>query len=60
MVISKRDGVILLILFALYFLYPIIIEIKNIVKTYKQNKNNKTDDIKIDIKKVIEYEREQE
>ena len=41
MVISKRDGVILLILFALYFLYPIIIEIKNIVKTYKQEKNLK-------------------
>lgn len=41
MVISKRDGIILLILFLLYFLYPIIIEIKNIVKTYKQEKNLK-------------------
>ena len=41
MVISRKDGVILLILFALYFLYPIITEINDIVTTYKQEKNLK-------------------
>ena len=46
-IINKTDGIILIILSITYFLYPIIVEIKDILKTYKQNKNNKTDDIKI-------------
>lgn len=46
-IINKSDGIILIILSTIYFLYPIILEIKNIVETYKQNKDNKIDDIKI-------------
>ena len=37
-VIDKKDGIILILLFIAYFLYPIIIEIKDIIKTYKENK----------------------
>lgn len=40
-VIEKFDGVILLILFILYFSYPIFIELKDIIKTYKENKSKK-------------------
>lgn len=40
-VIEKLDGAILLILFILYFSYPIFIELKDIIKTYKENKSKK-------------------
>ncbi|MDO5555891.1 MAG: calcium/sodium antiporter [Clostridia bacterium] len=40
-VINGRDGTILIIMFIFYFSYPIIIEINDIVKTYKQEKNSK-------------------
>lgn len=46
-VINKTDGIILIILSAMYFIYPIIVEIRDIIKTYKENKNSKIDDIKI-------------
>lgn len=46
-IINKVDGIILIILSAIYFIYPIIVEIKDIVETYKQNKNDNTDNIKI-------------
>ena len=37
-VIDRRDGIILTLLFIAYFIYPIIIEIKDIIMTYKENK----------------------
>lgn len=37
-VIDEKDGLVLIMLFIAYFLYPIIIEIKDILKTYKENK----------------------
>ena len=40
-IIGKFDGVILLILFLIYFSYPIFIELKDIIKTYKENKSKK-------------------
>lgn len=46
-VINKLDGTILIILSIIYFIYPIIIEIKDIVEIYKKNKNNNKDNIKI-------------
>lgn len=46
-IINKVDGIILIILSAIYFIYPIIVEIKDIVETYKQSKSNNTDNIKI-------------
>lgn len=46
-VISKTDGIILIILSVIYFIYPIILEIKDIAETYSRDKNNKTNDIKI-------------
>lgn len=45
-VIDRKDGIILIILFLIYFSYPIIIEIKDIIKTYKETKDQK-DNIKI-------------
>ena len=36
--IDRKDGVILILLFIAYFIYPIITEIKDIAKTYKENK----------------------
>lgn len=39
-VISKIDGIILVTLFLIYFLYPIIIEIKDILGSVKENKKN--------------------
>lgn len=38
-VIDKADGIILIILFILYFSYPILTEIKDIKKAYKENKD---------------------
>lgn len=46
-VISKTDGIILIILSVIYFIYPIILEIKDVAETYIRDKNNKTNDIKI-------------
>ena len=37
--LSRTDGIILVVLFLLYFSYPIFKEIKDIVKSYKENKN---------------------
>ncbi|MDO5557174.1 MAG: calcium/sodium antiporter [Clostridia bacterium] len=39
-VINNIDGIFLITLFLLYLAYPIIIEIKDIVETYKENKKN--------------------
>ena len=36
--IDRKDGVILILLFIAYFIYPIITEIKDITRTYKENK----------------------
>ena len=38
-VISRTDGIVLVILYLLYFLYPILIEIKDIMISIKDNKN---------------------
>lgn len=46
-VINKKDGIILIILSIAYFIYPVITEIKDIVETYKEDKNNKSSHIKI-------------
>ena len=47
-VIDRRDGIILIIMFILYFSYPIFTEIKDIKKAYKENmKSDKFKDIKI-------------
>lgn len=43
-IISKIDGIILVTLYLMYFLYPVIIEIKDIRNSFKENKKN---DIKI-------------
>lgn len=37
--LNRTDGIILIILFILYFSYPIFKEIKDIIKSYKENKN---------------------
>lgn len=37
-IISRTDGIILVVLYLLYFLYPIIIEIKDIDESMKENK----------------------
>lgn len=37
-VIDRNDGIVLIILFMIYFMYPILIEINDIVKNYKENK----------------------
>ena len=37
-VINKTDGLILVILYLIYFLYPIVIEIKDIMTSIKENK----------------------
>ena len=47
-IISRTDGIILVVLYLLYFLYPIIIEIKDIIKAIKEN--NKKD---IRIKNIL-------
>lgn len=39
-VISRIDGIILIILYLIYFMYPIIIEIKDILKTKEENRKN--------------------
>lgn len=39
-IINKQDGIILIILYFIYFLYPIIIEAKDIWKTRRENKKN--------------------
>lgn len=39
-VINKIEGIILIIMFILYFSYPIIVEIKDIAKSFKENKKN--------------------
>lgn len=47
-VIDRRDGIILTIMFVLYFSYPIFTEIKDIKKAYKDNlKSDKFKHIKI-------------
>lgn len=49
-VIDRRDGIILIIMFILYFSYPIFTEIKDIKKAYKENINsNKFKGIKISL-----------
>lgn len=49
-VIDRRDGIILTIMFVLYFSYPIFTEIKDIKKAYKENlKSDKFKDIKISL-----------
>ena len=39
-IINKQDGIILIILYFIYFLYPIIIEVKDIWKTRRENKRS--------------------
>lgn len=46
-IINKVDGIILIILSIIYFIYPIITEIRDIVETYKKEKDNKVGNIKI-------------
>lgn len=46
-IINKTDGIVLIILSVIYFIYPVIVEIKDIAETYKEDKKNKTNDIKI-------------
>lgn len=41
-VINKTEGIILILFFIIYFLYPIFTEVDDIIKTYKENKNKKT------------------
>lgn len=49
-VIDRKDGIILTIMFVLYFSYPIFAEIKDIKKAYKENlKSDKFKDIKISL-----------
>lgn len=49
-VIDRRDGIILTIMFVLYFSYPIFAEIKDVKKAYKENlKSDKFKDIKISL-----------
>lgn len=38
--ITRTDGIILIVLFIIYFSYPIIKETINIIKKYKENKNS--------------------
>lgn len=40
-VISKVDGIILVALYLIYFIYPIIIEIRNVDKSIKENNKNR-------------------
>lgn len=37
-VINRTDGIVLVLIYLLYFSYPIIVELKDIVKSVKQNK----------------------
>ncbi len=39
-IVNKINGFILLVLFIIYFIYPIIIEIKDILKAYKEKDTN--------------------
>ena len=41
--INRIDGIILIVLFLLYFSYPIVVEIKDIINSYKENKNKHSD-----------------
>ena len=45
--LDRIDGIILVLLFVLYFSYPIIIEIKDIIDTYKQNKSKQKSKINV-------------
>lgn len=40
-VLNRGEGILLLILFSLYILYPIVIEIQDIKKAYQERKNKK-------------------
>lgn len=40
--ITRKEGLLLIILFIAYFSYPIIVEIKDIVYSYKENKTSKS------------------
>lgn len=40
-VISKNDGIVLIVFFVAYFTYPMLIEIDNIIRNYKENKKDK-------------------
>lgn len=42
-VISRNDGKILVILYGLYFLYPILVELKDIIISIKEERKNKTE-----------------
>ena len=39
--LNRTDGIILVIFFSIYFLYPIVIEIKDIIQAYKEKKSQK-------------------
>lgn len=39
--LDRTDGIILVIFFSIYFLYPIFLEIKGIIQAYKENKSQK-------------------
>ena len=41
--INRIDGIVLIVLFLLYFSYPIVVEIKDIIHSYKENKNKHSD-----------------
>lgn len=40
-IISRKDGEILIILYGIYFLYPILVELKDIILAIKEEKKNK-------------------
>ena len=42
-VISREDGRILIIFYSLYFLYPILVELKDIIISIKEERKNKTE-----------------
>lgn len=46
-IINKTDGIVLIILATMYFIYPVITEIKDILETYKREKERKTNNIKV-------------
>lgn len=46
-IINKTDGIVLIILATIYFIYPVITEIKDILETYKREKERKTNNIKV-------------
>lgn len=51
--IDKIDGIVLILLSLIYFMYPIIIEIRDIITTYKENKNNNNNNSNKILKSIL-------